>query len=164
MVWNGKEDVERVKKVIAKNAVNYTRYAFERKGGLFDQQPVRAAAGLVERKAGLDTEKYGGYNKVTASYFLLVKYTEAGKKPKNEMMFIPVDLMEAKRITDNKACVEYARKTIAQIIEKPVEAVQEISFPLGMRIFKINTLFSLMGLWHRLRAKPAQAKGSCSAP
>lgn len=55
-------------------------------------------------------------------------------------------------------CVEYARKTIAQIIEKPVEAVQEISFPLGMRKFKINTLFSFDGFMASLASKASAGK------
>lgn len=146
LVWNGGKDIARVRKILAKNSVHYTRYTFERKGGLFDQQPLRAAAGLIERKAGLDTEKYGGYNKSTASYFLLAKYMEVGKKPKQEVMFVPIDLMEVERIIGNETYAEeYVGKTIAQIIGKPRETVQEVSFPLGMRKLKVNTLLSLDG-------------------
>lgn len=159
LVWNGGKDIARVKKVLAKNSVHYTRYAFERKGGLFDQQPVRAASGLIERKAGLDTEKYGGYNKSTASYFLLAKYTEAGKKTKQDVMFVPIDLMETKRIMDNRIYAEeYVGKTIAQIIGKPRETVQEVSFPLGMRKLKANTLLVLDGFEATLASKSAGGK------
>lgn len=159
LVWNGGKDIARVKKVLAKNSVHYTRYAFERKGGLFDQQPVRAAVGLIERKSGLDTEKYGGYNKSTASYFLLAKYTEAGKKTKRDVMFVSIDLMETKRIMGNKTYAEeYVGKTIAQIIGKPRETVREVSFPLGMRKLKANTLLALDGFEATLASKSAGGK------
>ena len=163
LMWNGGKDIARVKKVLAKNSIHYTRYAFERKcgqsGGLFNQQPVRASAGLIERKAGLDTEKYGGYNSPTASYFLLAKYTEAGKKPKKDVMFVPVDLMQTKRIMDDKTYAEeYIGKTIAQIIGKSRETVQEVSFPLGVRKLKANTLLLLDGFEATLASKSSGGK------
>lgn len=154
LVWNGGKDIARIKRILMKNSVHYTRYAFERKGGFFDQQPLRADSGLIERKAGLDTEKYGGYNKSTASYFLLVKYLEAGKKPKQEVMFIPIDLMEAERIMKNETYAkDYAGKTVAQILGKSKEIVQEVSFPLGLRKFKVNTLLTFDGFAATLASK-----------
>ena len=154
LVWDGGKDITRVKKTLTKNSVHYTRYAFERKGGLFDQQPLRAASGLIERKAGLDTEKYGGYNKSTASYFLLVKYMEAGKKPKQDVMFVPIDLMESERIIKNESYAkDYVRNAIAQIIGKSREVVQEVSFPLGMRKIKVNTLLIFDGFEAILASK-----------
>ena len=154
LVWNGGKDIARIKRILMKNSVHYTRYAFERKGGFFDQQPLRAASGLIERKAGLDIEKYGGYNKSTASYFLLVKYLEAGKKPKQEVMFIPIDLMEAERIMKNETYAkDYAGKTVAQILGKSKEIVQEVSFPLGLRKFKVNTLLTFDGFAATLASK-----------
>lgn len=154
LVWEGGKDIARVKKILTKNSVHYTRYAFERKGGLFDQQPLRAASGLIERKVGLDTEKYGGYNKSTASYFLLVKYIEAGKKPKQDVMFVPIDLMESERIMDNETYAkDYARNTIAKILGKPRDVVQEVSFLLGMRKMKVNTLLTFDGFEATLASK-----------
>lgn len=154
LVWNGGKDIARIKRILMKNSVHYTKYAFERKGGFFDQQPLRAALGLIERKAGLDTEKYGGYNKSTASYFLLVKYLEAGKKPKQEVMFIPIDLMDAERIMKNETYAkDYAGKTVAQILGKSKEIVQEVSFPLGLRKFKVNTLLTFDGFAATLASK-----------
>ena len=159
LVWDGEKDIARVKKILTKNSVHYTRYAFERKGGLFDQQPLRAAAGLIERKAGLDTEKYGGYNKSTASYFLLAKYIETGKKPKQEVMFVPIDLMESERIMSNESYAkDYVGKTIAQILGKSRDVVQEVSFPLGMRKLKVNTLLIFDGFAATLASKSSKGK------
>lgn len=52
-------------------------------------------------------------------------------------MFVPIDLMESERIMDNETYAkDYVRNTIVQIIGKPRDVVQEVSFPLGMR--KLN--------------------------
>lgn len=87
-IWRGGTDIAKAKKVCQKNAVHLTRYAFCRSGGLFDQMPVRASADLVPLKKNLDTEKYGGYNKPTASFFVLAGYTE---KKKRDAMLVPVN-------------------------------------------------------------------------
>ncbi len=159
LVWDGGKDIARVKKILTKNSVRYTRYAFERKGGLFDQQPLRAASGLIGRKVGLDTEKYGGYNKSTASYFLLVKYIEAGKKPKQDIIFVPIDLMESERIINNESYAKsYVRNTIAQILGKSKDIVQEVSFPLGMRKIKVNTLLTFDGFEATLASKSSKGQ------
>ena len=57
------EDLQKVKKIAAKNTAHFTKYSFYKRGGLFDQMPVPAATGLVPLKKGMDPEKYGGYNK-----------------------------------------------------------------------------------------------------
>ena len=146
IVWEGGKDIARIKKIVSKNFAHYTRYAFERKGGIFDQQPVRAAEGLIERKNGLDTKKYGGYNKSTASYFVMAKYTEIEKKTKTDIMIVPVELMYAERVEKSEEYAgEYVRKTIAEITGKSESVIQEVSFPLGLRKIKVNTLFSLDG-------------------
>lgn len=74
-------------------------------------------------------------------------------------MFVPIDLMETKRIMDNRIYAEeYVGKTIAQIIGKPRETVQEVSFPLGMRKLKANTLLVLDGFEATLASKSAGGK------
>lgn len=159
IVWEGEKDIARIKKNVSKNAIHYTRYAFERKGGLFDQMPVRAAEGLIERKSGLSTEKYGGYNKSTASYFLMVKYTEAAKKPKTDIMIVPVELMRADKVAEDKDYArKYVRQTIAEIMGKSKEVIQEVSFPIGLRKIKVNTLLSLNGFLVSLAAKSSGGK------
>lgn len=146
VIWEGGTDIARIKKIVSKNFAHYTRYSFERKGGLFDQQPVRAAEGLIARKDGLPTEKYGGYNKSTASYFLMVKYTEMAKKPKTDIMIMPVGLMVADQVVRDKIYAkEYAQMMIAEITGKPIEVIQEVSFPLGLRKIKVNTLLVMDG-------------------
>ena len=141
IVWNGSDDIAKVKNIIhKKNAIHLTRYAFRRKGGLFDQQPCSASKGLVPLKKGLPTEKYGGYNKTTASFFMLVKYSISKK---TDVMLMPVELLFADKVlSDTDYAVEYAKKTIGSIIGKEILSV---TFLLGMRPIKIGTLFEFDG-------------------
>jgi CRISPR-associated endonuclease Csn1 len=147
VVWNGEEDIGRIKETVAQNNVHYTRYAFVRKGGFFDQMPVKAAPGFIPLKKGLDTEKYGGYNKATASFYCFVAFDIVGKKStKREAMLVPVALHEAAFVENDKSYAEeYLRNTIAQIINQEPDCIQKIAFPLGMRKLKINTVLSLDG-------------------
>lgn len=139
-VWDGAPMLEKVKAVLLKNNAHMTRYAFRRQGGFFDQQPVKKGGGLVPLKKGLDTEKYGGYNKPAVSFFVLVRYC-AGKK--KDVMFVPVELMDARRyLVDSNFREDYARSMIGKIRNKKIDAVE---FPLGDRILKINTVLSLDG-------------------
>ncbi len=141
LVWDGTRALGEVKKVVhTKNAVRLTRYAFCRKGGFFDQQPVKATPGLTPLKAGLPTEKYGGYNKTTATFFLFVKYA-VGKK--SDVMLMPVELLVADKVLSDAAFAEeYSKRTVGAIVGKPVSS---ISFPLGMRPVKIGTVFEFDG-------------------
>ncbi len=139
-VWDGKPMLEKVKRIVASDHAHMTKYAFCRKGGLFDQNPVKPAEGLVPLKKGLPTEKYGGYNKPTVTYFMLVKY-RIGKK--QDMMLMPVQLVYSKGILESEeSAAGYAKQRIGEISGK---TVNEVSFPLGLRKIKINTIFSLDG-------------------
>ena len=72
-----------VRKWMDKNNILYTRMPFEEKGGLFDQNILKKGKGQVSlraRGALSDIQKYGGYNKATASYFMLVKAEKNGKR------------------------------------------------------------------------------------
>ncbi len=139
-VWDGTKMLEKVKTTVGKNNARMVRYSFCREGGLFDQQPVKKGPGLIPRKAGLPTEKYGGYNKPTVSFFALTKY-RAGNKC--DCMVMPVELLFRDRfLAGGEAAEEYAKKRIGQIIGKTVD---EVSFPLGKRILKVNTMLSLDG-------------------
>jgi CRISPR-associated endonuclease Csn1 len=78
-VWivgkNGTQSL--VDKTLAKNDILFTRLAVCGKGGLFDMMPVKAdkekGNKLIPLKKGMDTKKYGGYNSVKSSHFMLVE-------------------------------------------------------------------------------------------
>lgn len=138
VIWSGVKDRERIVKTAQKNNVHLTKYAFCRRGGLFDQQPVAKKEGLVPLKKDRPTEIYGGYNKSTASFFVLVRYS-IGKK--RDVMFMPVELLyENKFLSDDAFALEYAQNTISSIWGKPASNVE---FLLNKRIIKINTVILL---------------------
>lgn len=146
--WHGEADIARIKKTVSKDAVHLTRYAFCRKGGLFDQQPVKKAPGLIPLKQGLPTEKYGGYNKPTASFFTLARFEVKGKR---EVMIVPVNLLNARRFLED---AEYARTdaaaSIRQITGKDAEKLELL---MHGRPLKVNTVFSLDGTLVTLAGK-----------
>lgn len=159
IIWDGEESIEKVKNILRKNNIHYTRYAFCRKGGFFDRQPLPAALGLIERKTGLNTEKYGGYSKSTASFFILTRYKEIAKKEKMDIMIVPVDLMVADRVLNNRNfAIGYLRKIIANISNKNEESIDIIDFPLGLRPLKVNTRFKVDGFEMALASKNSGGK------
>ncbi len=158
IVWCGDVSLAKVKNIVHnKNAVHLTRYAFLRQGGLFDQMPVKAAEGLAPLKKGMPTEKYGGYNGPTTSFYMLTRYT-VGKKA--EVMMLPVDLLYASKFFEDAAYApEYAKDTIKKITGKNVDTVE---FPLGLRKIKINTILELDGM--RMSVAGKSKKGRAIIP
>lgn len=139
-VWDGDPMLAKVKSTVAKNNAHFTKYKFFKRGGLFDQNPVPAGADKTPLKKGLPTEKYGGYNKAGVMFFLPVKYT-AGKK--TEVIIMSVELLVGKKfLADKDFAVEYSYSRLRHILGKPVD---EISFPMGMTPWKVNTVLSLDG-------------------
>ena len=138
MAWDPSSSFETVRQMMSKNSVRYVRYTFKRKGGLFNQMPERKSAGLVERKAGLDTAKYGGYNNTTAACFAIVKYDTS-------VVFIPIDTMYLQRfIADSDFAKTYAVKQLNEILS--VDANEDnIVFPYRDRLIKINTMIEYNG-------------------
>ena len=143
-IWDGVNSLETVWKTVHKNAVHYTIYPFSRKGGLFDQNPLKKNADLTPLKNNgeiyLDPEKYGGYNKPTATFFVLVKYY-FGKK--SDVMLMPVDLAIAEKYkSDSQFRFDYAKIQLGRILNKTIDKVE---FPLGDRIIKVKTMIELDG-------------------
>lgn len=143
-IWDGVNSLETVWKTVHKNAVHYTIYPFSRKGGLFDQNPLKKNADLTPLKNNgeiyLDPKKYGGYNKPTATFFVLVKYY-FGKK--SDVMLMPVDLAIAEKYKSNSQFrLDYAKIQLGRILNKTIDKVE---FPLGDRIIKVKTMIELDG-------------------
>ncbi len=140
-VWDPDVSFASVRHTMQNNNVHETVYSFCRHGSFFDQQPVSGKEGLVPRKANLvPTDKYGGYNKTSNSYFMLVKYFVRGK---HEIMVMPVEYMYSSQIEDGNLSMEtYAIDRIERITGKKIEKVE---FPLGHRKLKINTILSFDG-------------------
>lgn len=153
-IWNGGESLGKVKNIVHnKNAVHLTRYAFCRKGGLFDQQPKAFPEGAIPRKVGMSVEKYGGYCKASASFFVLAKYS-VGKK--TDIMLVPIELLASKRFDSEVGFAEYyVQDMISSIIGK---TAMNVEFPVGLRKIKINTMFDFDGMRMCIAGKSSGGK------
>ena len=160
VIWQGAPDIGKVKKIVAKNAVHVTRYAFCRSGGLFDQMPVRANKDLIPLKKGLSTQKYGGYNKPTAAFFVLAGFTQ---KKKRDAMIVPVELQHAAHFNANGTFAhQYIQEQIEQI--KGSSDISDVHILLGGRKLKINTVFYLDGLRMTLSGKSSGGRQVIMSP
>lgn len=140
VVWNGATMLAKVKKTAVKNNAHFTKFAYFKKGGFFDQQLVKKSADKTPIKAGMETEKYGGYNKAGVEFFIPVKY-KVGKK--EDVMVMSVEhLVGSRFICNENFAIEYSYDRLKHILGKEVS---EVSFPMGMRPWKINTVLSLDG-------------------
>ena len=152
--WRGEDDLALVRKTMCKNAVHLTRFAYCKKhgqnGGLFDQQPQKAKDGLIPLKAGLSTEKYGGYNKTTASFFVLAQFCN---KKKTEIIFVPIPAMNmASFVANPEDCVKEQISSILGIIPSDLKLL------LNGHPLKIGTSISIDGLHVTLSGKGSGGK------
>ena len=104
VVWKrGNEgSILTVNNMLNKNDILFTRYAYCNKGGLFDENIVKAgkSASLVPIKKGMDTQKYGGYSSITPSHFMLVESKD--KKGKFIRTIEAVPLYRVKEFNENQ--------------------------------------------------------------
>ena len=96
VAWRGGKNgsIVTVKNIMKKNNVLVTRKAYEVKGGLFDQQIMKKGKGQVPIKANdsrlAAIEKYGGYNKATGAYFMLVKSKDKKNQEIRTVEYVPL--------------------------------------------------------------------------
>ena len=140
VIWNPDIDLPKVKKTYDKNNIHLTRYAYCSKGGLFDQNPVKAGQGQVAMKEGMDIAKYGGYNKAAASFFVVAKYKLGGK---TEISFVPVELrVKDIFIKDKHFATEYITNILTGLNTKKIE---DVDILFDNRIIKIKSVISIDG-------------------
>ena len=157
--WNHERDLPLVKKTMGKNAVHLTQFTLCRKGGLFDQMPLKKKPGLIPLKKGLPTEKYGGYNKATASFYVFARYT-VGKK--RDVLFTPIELLDFRKYFESpESAKECVAKSIAKIIGKEP---QNVELMLNGRILKIHSIISLDGAYMTLSGKAGGGKQLLLSP
>lgn len=154
IIWDGMPMLEKVEDTARKNTAHFVKYAAFKTGGLFDQNPVKKGTGLIPLKAGLPTEKYGGYNKAGVMFLIPVRYN-IGKK--SEILILPVELMHGKHFLEDKVFARnYTFTRLENILGKKVG---EVSFPMGMRPWKINTMLSFDGF--RVCLTGTSGRGKC---
>lgn len=149
--WNPDTSFDIVRRMMGKNSIRYVRYCYRRKhgqnGGFYDQNPLRAGHGMVSLKEGLSIEKYGGFDNATISFYMIVKVAGKGN------VLIPIELLYAERYeNDRQFAAEYSAKKASEVLNKEVKA-EQISYPLGKRVIKINTLLEFNGFRINMSAK-----------
>lgn len=153
-VWGGSAMLAKVQKIASRNNAHFTRYSYLKSGKLFDQTIEHPSQDLIPLKKALPAEKYGGYNSAAVQFFIPVKY-RAGKK--TDIMITSVELMHGKEfLADESYAVAYAKNRVEKILGKQVE---DVSFPLGLRPLKVNTMLSLDGF--RVCITGGSNKGKC---
>lgn len=85
--------IQTVYKYVYKNTPIVTFAPYQQKGELYDLQIMPKGKGQLPIKQGLDIDKYGGYNKITGSYFFVAEYTD---KKKRVRAILPVYLYALK--------------------------------------------------------------------
>lgn len=118
--WDREETIKLVRKVMSKNNPVVTRMPREVKGQLFDLQLMPAGKGQLEKKAGMDINKYGGYNKITGAYYCVVEHTE--KKNNRTRTLEPVYLYKKELFEKNP--VQYCTDVLGLV--DPVVICREI--------------------------------------
>ena len=97
-----------VRKFMRKNNILVTRRVYEVTGGLFDQQLMKKGKGQVPVKGNderlRNIEKYGGYNKETGAYFVLVESEDKKGKKIRSIEYVPVRLK--KQVEQSKEALE----------------------------------------------------------
>lgn len=101
-----------VRKTMNKNNILVTRRSYEVKGGLFDQQIMKKGKGQVPIKGSDERlnciDKYGGYNKATGTYFMLVESEDKKGNRIRTIEFVPLYLRDKIEADENFA-QEYLR-------------------------------------------------------
>lgn len=130
--------IRTVKKYMSKNNILVTRRSYEAKGALFDLQLMKRGKGQVPIKGSnerlADINKYGGYNKATGTYFMLVESVDKKGNLIRTIEYVPLYL---------KTQIEQDPKFAIRILEErgllnPKVLLSKI---------KIDTLFKVDGFY-----------------
>lgn len=134
--WEAGDDgtIELVRKTLSKNNILFTRQQVTTQGALFNLNLVKAGSKngalpaklsnpVLQEKLKLGnkedvinewTNKYGGYNSLTTSYFALVINEKKGKRIAT---FIPISIIDSERLEKEENLLEYCKTELQ--MEKP---------------------------------------------
>lgn len=125
--------IQTVKKYMCKNNILFTRYATEKHGGFYDQQLMKKGSGdlyPIKTKDGrFDTGKYGGYNKPSINYYMLVE--SDGKKGRiRTLEGVPVYLHNAEK----QQLDDYCSRKPGLNLKNPVIIIDKIRIGALLKI------------------------------
>lgn len=147
LAWKAGENgtIVIVKQMMKKNSILFTRKSYEVQGGLFDQQLMKKGKGQVPIKGSdkrlQDIQKYGGYNKATGAYFVLVE--SEGKKGTKTRSLEYIPLYRKKELEE---CPEKMQEYLVNEcgLKNPVVRIAKI---------KTDTLISVDGFQMHLSGR-----------
>lgn len=119
--------IAQVKKVIAKNNIQFTRYSYCEKGELFNQNILGKGKGQLPIKPSdkrYSIEKYGGYNSIRGTYFMLVEHKNKRGNTVRTLEDIPIYLAgELNKNTDMliEYCINNLKLTEPKIIMSKIK-------------------------------------------
>ncbi len=108
-----------VYKNVFRNTPIITHALVQQKGALYDLNIMKKGSGQLPTKVGKDINKYGGYNKLTGTFYCIVKHVE---KREEVITLAPVYLKDVDYYESNpeKYCKEILGYTNSQIMVKKV--------------------------------------------
>lgn len=144
VAWRGGENgtIVTVTKAMKSNHILVTEKAQKAKGKLFDIQPLKKGFGQMSLKSSdiriSSIEKYGGYNSISGSHFMLVKSTSKKGKPCYTLEILPIYLAQNAK-ANNTLLLKYLTEECR--LNDPEIVIDEI---------KVGTLFVLNGFKMRI--------------
>ena len=121
VAWIPKDSgsIATVRKMMNKNNVLVTKMVFDQNGQLFDLNPVKKERWQLPLKKKnscfTDSSKYGGYNSIKGTYFMLVEHTEDDQR-KRSIVDMPLHM----------ACAGISQDDIVKMLEKDKELIKPI--------------------------------------
>ena len=152
-----KGDENRIRSVAEKNTCRVVRFSKPEKGQFYDATIYPAGKNdklaPVKGKAPLnDTSKYGGYDKETTAYFMLVKSRDKKKKDKTLLSLECVTVLADKNFRTAEDKLKYCEKELG--LKEPEILIEKI---------KLNTLFKINGSYAWIRGRTNDRLVLCNA-
>lgn len=152
-----KGDENRIRSVAEKNTCRVVRFSKTEKGQFYDATIYPAGKNdklaPVKGKGPLnDTSKYGGYDKETTAYFMLVKSKDKKKKDKILLSLECVTVLADKNFRTAEDKLKYCEKELG--LKEPEILIEKI---------KLNTLFKINGSYAWIRGRTNDRLVLCNA-
>lgn len=150
-------DENRIRSVAEKNTCRVVRFSKTEKGQFY--KVTICPAGKNDKLAPIkgngplnDTSKYGGYDKETTAYFMLVKSRDKKKKDKTLLSLECVTVLADKNFRTAEDKLKYCEKELG--LKEPEILIEKI---------KLNTLFKINGSYAWIRGRTGDRLELCNA-
>lgn len=143
IAWEKDKTIDKVKAVLKKNTILYTRHSFIKSGGFFDQNILKKGKGQMSIKADdvlSDMSKYGAYNKVSAAYYILIEH-QKGKNRIRTLEVVPLYL------------VKKIKKDISVLNDYIKNDLELKEYRIIIPKIKINSLLKIDGFYYNITGK-----------